>query len=560
MLVEFLVRQNTCLPLAPTVHRTRSNMPHPFSYDFPYSSQRMPVMAKNIVATSQPLAAQAGLQMLQSGGNAVDAAVAAAITLTVVEPTSNGVGSDGFCILWDGKALHGLNASGRSPAAWTPEYFSKKYPGLATVPMRGWDSVTVPGAVSQWVELSKKFGKLPFEKLFEPGIRYARDGHMVSPITALSWARQADMLREQPDFVRDFTRNGRAPKVGEKWILQGQAETLEEIAGSRGESFYRGALAGKIAAHARFGGGAMAEEDLADHRCDWVGTIHMDYRGVRLHEIPPNGQGLAALLTLGMLENFDLASYAVDSVESVHIQLEAMKLAFADAYRYIADSAFMDIPIASLLDKKYLQERAKLIRKDTAGTYAFGVPLHGGTVYLTTADASGMMVSFIQSNYMGFGAGVVVPGTGISLQNRGHGFVREGDHPNEVRPRKRPFQTIIPGFLTDRQNNPLMSFGVMGGHMQPQGHAQMVIRMVDYQQNPQAASDAPRWIVNPDFSVGLEPGFDAQTVEALIKRGHKIAPAEAVNFAFGGAQLIWRAEDGYIAGSDHRKDGGAVGF
>ena len=518
-------------------------------------------MAKNVVATSQPLAAQAGLQMLQTGGNAVDAAIAAAITLTVVEPTSNGIGSDGFCILWDGSALHGLNASGRSPAGWTPDYFSQKYPALSTIPVRGWDSVTVPGAVSQWVELSRKFGKLPFEKLFAPAIRYARDGHMVSPITAVSWARQAEMLRDQPDFVRDFTPNGRAPRAGEKWILRGQADTLEEIAASKGESFYRGNLAGKIAAHARAGGAAMTDADLAAHRCDWVGTIHMDYRDVRLHEIPPNGQGLAALLALGMLEHFDLASYPVDSADSVHLQLEAMKLAFADAHRYIADSAFMDVPVASLLDRQYLAERAKLIRRDQASAPTFGIPQHGGTVYLTTADASGMMVSFIQSNYMGFGSGIVVPGTGISLQNRGHGFSRASGHPNQVGPGKRPFQTIIPGFLTDQDNHPLMSFGVMGGHMQPQGHAQMVIRMVDYRQNPQSASDAPRWIVNPDFSVGLEPGFNPHTVEALARRGHRIAAAEAVNFAFGGAQLIWRAGDeGFVAGSDHRKDGGAVGF
>ena len=536
-------------------------MSRPFTYDFPYPSQRMPVMAKNIVATSQPLAAQAGLQMLHAGGNAVDAAIAAAITLTVVEPTSNGIGSDGFCILWDGKSLHGLNASGRSPAAWTPAYFSKKYPGLPTIPVRGWDSITVPGAVSQWVELSKKFGKLPFEKLFEAGIRYARDGYVVTPITAFSWARQAEMLNAQPDFVREFTPMGRAPQAGEKWILRGQAESLEEIAASKGESFYRGSLAEKIAAHSHAGGAGMTEADLANHRCDWVDTIHMDYRDVRLHEIPPNGQGLAALLALGILDNFDLESYPLDSVDSVHIQLEAMKLAFADAHRYIADSTFMDIPVASLLDKKYLQQRARLIRKESAGTHPFGIPKHGGTVYLTTADASGMMVSFIQSNYMGFGSGVVVPGTGISMQNRGHGFVLAPGHPNQVGPNKRPFQTIIPGFLTDRKNAPLMSFGVMGGHMQPQGHAQMIIRMMDYLQNPQAASDAPRWIVNPDCSIGLESGFNAQTAEGLAKRGHKIAAVEAVNFAFGGAQLIWRmGNDGYVAGSDHRKDGGAVGF
>lgn len=521
----------------------------------------MPVMAKNIVATSQPLAAQAGLSMLQAGGNAVDAAIAAAITLTVVEPTSNGIGADGFAIVWDGKQLHGLNASGRSPAAWTPDYFARKYPDASSMPVRGIDSITIPGAVSQWVALSEKFGKLPFEKLFAAAIRYAREGHLVSPITAISWARQAEMLRDQPDFVRDFTVDGRAPRAGEKWILNGQADTLEDIATTGGKSFYRGALAQKMAGHAAQLGGVLTFDDLAAHVCDWVGTIHMDYRQVRLHEIPPNGQGLAALLGLGILKNFDLASLKVDSVTSVHLQIEAMKLAFADATRYIADARFMDMPVAALLDANYLKLRAALIDNKRASTPTCGMPRHGGTVYLTTADASGMMVSLIQSNYMGFGSGVVVPGTGISLQNRGHGFVMDARHPNQVAPSKRPFQTIIPGFLTDLANKPLMSFGVMGGHMQAQGHVQMVTRMCDFDQNPQTASDAPRWIVNPDGTVGLEDAMRASIGTALQDMGHQIAAAEVVNFAFGGAQLIWRlGEDGYVAGSDHRKDGGAVGY
>ena len=532
-----------------------------FSYDFPYASQRMPVMAKNIVATSQPLAAQAGLTMLQQGGNAVDAAIAAAITLAVVEPTSNGIGSDGFAILWDGSQLHGLNASGRSPAGWTPAYFDRKYPGASTIPVRGIDSITMPGAVSQWVALSEKFGKLPFEKLFVPAIGYARDGFFVSPITAVSWARQAETLKDQPDFVRDFTPAGRAPRAGEKWILNGQANTLEDIAVTRGKSFYHGALAQKMAAHAAKLGGVFSQTDLAAHVCDFVGTIHLDYRHVRLHEIPPNSQGLAALIALGILENFDLASHHVDSARGIHLQIEAMKLAFADAYRYIADTRFMDVPVAALLDKAYLKSRAALINTHRATVPTHGIPKHGGTVYLTTADASGMMVSLIQSNYMGFGSGVVVPATGISLQNRGHGFVLKDGHPNQVAPGKRPFQTIIPGFLTDLANKPLMSFGVMGGHMQPQGHLQMVIRICDYGQNPQSASDAPRWIVNPDGTVGLEEALNASIGAALEGMGHNIAAAETVNFAFGGAQLIWRQDDdGYVAGSDHRKDGGAVGY
>ncbi|MBL8521463.1 MAG: gamma-glutamyltransferase, partial [Betaproteobacteria bacterium] len=303
------------------------------NFIFPYPSQRMPVMARNVVASSQPLAVQAGISMLQQGGNAVDAALATAIALTVVEPTSNGIGSDGYAIVWDGTQLHGLNASGRAPAAWTPEYFDQKHRGVATIPERGWDSVTVPGAVSQWVALSEKFGRLPFEALFVPAIHYARDGFHVSPITAESWTRQAGMLRGQPDFVRDFMKDGRAPHAGEKWTFAAQAATLEDIAATRGESFYRGALAAKIAAHAAASGGAMTEADLANHRADWVGTLHTGYRDVRLHEIPPNGQGLAALIALGILRQFDLAGHPVDSADSVHLQLEAMKLAFADVFR-----------------------------------------------------------------------------------------------------------------------------------------------------------------------------------------------------------------------------------
>ncbi len=535
----------------------------PFGFDTPYPSQRMPVMARNIVATSQPLAAQAGITMLQQGGNAVDAAIATAITLTVVEPTSNGIGSDGFAILWDGKQLHGLNGSGCAPAAWTPAYFTQKYPGQTAIPERGIDSVTIPGAVSQWVALSKKFGKLPFEKLFAPAIGYARDGYLVSPITADNWARQASLINE-PDFQRDFTMHGRAPRAGEKWKFPAQAETLAEIAATLGESFYRGALADKMVAHSRALGGVHTPEDFANHQADWVGTIHHDYRDVRLHEIPPNGQGLAALIGLGILDCFDLASHKVDSVASVHLQIEAMKLAFADAYRYISDARFMDIPVAALLDKAYLQSRAALISMQRASVPSFGIPKHGGTVYLTTADASGMMVSLIQSNYMGFGSGVVVPGTGIALQNRGHGFVltssQTPDHPNQVAPGKRPYHTIIPAFLTTQDNAPLMSFGVMGGHMQPQGHVQILTRIRDYGQSPQAASDAPRWVVNPDGTLGLEDALKASIGAGLQALGHVLAGAEAVNFAFGGAQLIWRTEDGYIAGSDHRKDGGAVGF
>ncbi len=527
-----------------------------FNWNFPYPSQRMPVLAKNVVATSQPLAAQAGLAMLAKGGNAVDAGLAAAITLTVVEPTSNGIGSDAFAILWDGQRLVGLNASGRSPAGWTPERFA----GKKAMPTLGWDSVTVPGCVSAWVTLSKRYGKLPFGDLFEAAIRYARESYMVSPITAASWANQAVSLKGFSEFSWTFLPKDRAPHPGERFYCPQQAETLEEIASTHGESFYRGALAQRIALASRSDDGAMTEDDLATHRNDWVDPIAVEYRGYELHEIPPNGQGIAALLALGILRNFDVSSFPVDSADSLHLQIEAMKLAFADTWGHVSDPATMNLTTAQMLDSAYLAERAKLIDMKRAQQPKTGhIPKGGGTVYLTTADEKGMMFSYIQSNYMGFGSGVVVPGTGISLQNRGAGFTLESGHPNEVGPRKRPFQTIIPGFLT-RNGQPVMSFGVMGGNMQPQGHIQMIIRLVDYMQNPQACSDAPRWIVNNDFSVSVEDSVSSSVKEELTRRGHRIVPSDRPMFGYGGAQLIHRLDDGYCGASDHRKDGGAIGF
>ena len=345
----------------------------PLSFEFPYRSQRMPVMAKNIVATSQPLAAQAGLRMLLQGGNAVDAAVAAAVALSVVEPTSNGIGSDAFCILWDGQTLHGLNASGRSPAALTPERFA----GHDTVPLRGWDAVTVPGAVSAWVALSNKFGKLPFEKLLEPAIHYAQNGFLVSPITAKAWSFAPKTFGDLEAFSHGFLPNGRAPKAGELFKFPDQATTLRKIAETTGEAFYRGELAQAITADARKHGALLTEEDLANHRADWVGTVSQRYGDVELHEIPPNGQGLAALLMLGILKHFELAQYPPDSADSLHLQVEAMKLAFADAYRYIADPETMDISDEALLADGYLAGRAKLIDMSRAQDPGHGTPERG---------------------------------------------------------------------------------------------------------------------------------------------------------------------------------------
>jgi gamma-glutamyltranspeptidase/glutathione hydrolase len=526
-----------------------------FTWKFPYPSQRMPVLAKNVVATSQPLAAQAGLAMLERGGNAVDAGLAAAITLAVVEPTSNGIGSDAFAILWDGQRLVGLNASGRSPARWSPERFA----GRKEVPKLGWDSVTVPGCVSAWVTLSKRYGKLPFESLFAAAIRYARESYMVSPITAVSWANQAVNLKSFSEFSWTFLPKDRAPHPGERFYCPQQAETLEDIAATGGESFYRGALAERIALASRADDGAMTEDDLASHRCDWVEPISVEYRGYELHEMPPNGQGIAALVALGILRNFDMASHPVDSPDSYHLQIEAMKLAFADVWAEVTDPASMRVTPAGMLDAAYLAQRAKSIDMKRTQEYKAGIPKGGGTIYLATADERGMMFSYIQSNYMGFGSGIVVPGTGISMQNRGHGFSLERGHPNEVGPRKRPFHTIIPGFLT-RGGQPVMSFGVMGGNMQPQGHLQMIVRLADYNQNPQACSDAPRWIVNHDFSVSLEDAVPSNVREELARRGHRLVPSDRPMFGFGGAQLIHRLDDGYLGASDHRKDGGAIGF
>lgn len=526
-----------------------------FDWQFPYPSQRMPVLARNCVATSQPLAAQAGLAMMQKGGNAVDAILATAIALTVLEPTSNGIGGDAFAILWDGKGLKGLNASGRSPATWTPERFK----GLDQMPKRGWDSVTVPGCVSAWAELSAKYGKLPFADLFEPAIRYASDGYMVSPTIARLWANGAAELGKYPGFAEAFMPKGRAPQPGEKFVSKPHARTLRLIAETKGEAFYRGELAERIAAFAKQHGAALTAADMAAHTLDWVEPTAIDYRGYTLHEIPPNGQGIGAQVALGILENFDVKANAIDSPDDLHLKIEAMKLAFADLYEYVSDISTMRVTPAQMLDKTYLKDRAKLIDRKKASKPAHGNPASSGTVYLTAADQNGMMVSYIQSNYSGFGSGVVVPETGIALQNRGSGFVLKLGHANIVAPKKRPFHTIIPGFLT-KGGQPVMSFGVMGGSMQAQGHMQVVSRMVDHGQNPQAASDAPRWRIDTGVRVGIEQGVAPATIAALRDRGHDLVEAGRWSTDFGRAQLIYKMEDGYLAASERRTDGQAVGF
>ena len=391
-------------------------MSHPFDWTAGYPSRRLPVFGRNVVATSHPLAAQAGLRMLLAGGNAVDAAIATAAAMTIVEPVSNGLGSDAFCLLWDGQTLHGLNASGCAPQAWTPEYFRRKYGADATTPpKRGWDSATVPGAVAGWVAMSERFGKLPFADLLEPAIDIAERGYAVPVVAQQKWAAAVPLLADQPGFAQAFMPQGRAPKVGELFRFPDAARSLRLIARSQGAVYYGGEIAEAAAGHARANGGAMTVADFAAYRPEWVAPIGMDYAGHTLHEIPPNGQGIAALIALGILKNFDLAPLPVDGTLSQHLQIEAMKLAFADVYRFVAESASMEATSAQLLDPVYLASRAKLIDMTRAQDFGAGNPVKGGTIYLSTADAGGMMVSFIQSNYMGFGSGIVVPGTTTPL-------------------------------------------------------------------------------------------------------------------------------------------------
>ncbi|SAL34860.1 gamma-glutamyltransferase [Caballeronia humi] len=531
----------------------------------------MPVFARNIVSTSHPLAAQAGLRMLWQGGNAVDAAIAAAAALTVVEPVSCGLGGDAFALVWDGAKLHGLNASGVAPAAWNVDYFRRKYGednGVAIQPKRGWDTVTVPGVIAGWEALHAKFGSLPFGDLMQPAIEIAERGHAVANIVAHKWAAAVPELKDLPGYADVFMPRGRAPQVSELMRFPGHAKTLRMLAEAGPRAYYEGETAEKIAAFAKQHGGAMTAADLRGYRADWVEPIAKDYRGYTVHEIPPNGQGIAALIALGILDKFDVKSLTVDNIESQHLQIEAMKLAFADLYQYVADPRSMEVTPEQMLDDAYLTERAKLIDPKRARHFDFGMPKAGGTIYMSVADERGMMVSFIQSNYMGFGSGVVVPDTGISLQNRGCGFSMDPKSANVVEGGKRPFHTIIPAFLTQEVNGAreaVMSFGVMGGDMQPQGHVQSIVRMLDYGQQPQAACDAPRWKVNRDFTIDIESTLSRTTAAALESMGHTIKSIDDPYMDFGSGQYIWKLdrnepERGYVAASDSRRDGLAAGF
>ena len=498
------------------------------------------------------------MHMLMQGGNAVDAAVAAAIALTVVEPTGCGIGSDAFAMVWDGSELHGLNSSGRSPRAWTPERFA----GLDTMTERGWESVTVPGAVAAWVELLRRFGRMSLEQAAAPAIRFAREGFAVTPVIANQWGRSAERLGDQPGFADCFLPHGRAPRAGEIFRNPAQADSLTSIARSEGESFYRGELGRAIEADAKRFGGVLTLEDLAAHRAEWVPTLCQSYRGSVVHEIPPNGQGIATLISLGILEAYGAQPYGVDDYETVHLAIEATKLGLADLYQYVADPAAMTTTAASLLDADYLAQRARLINREHAGDPVYGTPSPGGTVCLAAGDRDGKMVSFIQSNFIEFGSGVVIPRMGISMQNRGAGFTLKPGHANQVGPGKRPFHTIIPGFAITADGRPRMAFGLMGGTMQAQGHLQMAQRVLAFGQNPQAAADAPRWRVVSGRKVAVEPTMAADLVAALERRGHEVVRERTdAAYAFGGAQIVVRTDNGmYVAGSDPRKDGQALAW
>ncbi|WP_028273421.1 gamma-glutamyltransferase family protein [Atopococcus tabaci] len=529
----------------------------------PYTISRKPLYAKNgMVATSQPLAAQAGLSILQKGGNAIDAAIATAACLTVVEPTTNGIGGDAFALVWTKGELHGLNGSGKSPQSISIDALKEK--GHETMPTYGWIPVTVPGAPGAWAELSDRFGVLPFEELLEPAISYAEEGFPVSPTIAKFWKKAfvkyeaaKEKLPELSEWFTVFAPDGRAPKVGEIWSSPRHAATLREIAETTSASFYHGALAQKMVRASKEAGGFLSHEDLAAYRPEWVDPIHARYHGYDVWEIPPNGQGIVALEALGLLDEYTFSSKG--NVELYHKQIEAIKLAFSDAKQYVTEEIHMPFPSANLLDPAYLDKRRELI-SEYAQIPEAGEPFGSGTVYLATADKDGNMVSLIQSNYMGFGSGVVVPGTGIAMQNRGHDFSLDETHVNALAGGKKTFHTIIPGFLT-KDGQPVGPFGVMGGAMQPQAHVQVVSNTVDFHLNPQAALDAPRWQWLKDKTVSVENTFPHYLAEELAEKGHEIQ-IEVENNSFGRGQIIWRdPETGVlVGGTESRTDGSIVGW
>ena len=524
---------------------------------YPYASRRNVVYGRRgMVATSQPLAAQAGLQVLQAGGNAIDAAIATAAALTVVEPNANGIGGDAFALIWHGGQLHGLNASGPAPRGLTLDRLTAQ--GLTEMPKYGALPVTVPGTPAAWAAMAARFGRLPLTTSMAGAIDLAQQGFPVSPTVAFAWQQAARIFREQcqgPQFQHWFDTFSpqQAPQAGELRRLPDHARTLQSIAETQANSFYRGSLTEQIVAFVQSAGGYLTGDDLAGFAVDWCTPLSVNYRGYNVWEIPPNGQGLVALLALNILQGFEFQER--DTLHTYHRQIEAIKLAFADGLAHIADPAQMPIPVSDLLSADYAYERRRLI-----GTQALdplpGEPPRGGTVYLSTADDQGNMVSMIQSNYMGFGSGLVVPGTGIALHNRGNNFTLQSGHPNCVAPGKRPYHTIIPGFLT-RNGQAVGPFGVMGGFMQPQGHVQVVMNTIDFGLNPQAALDAPRWEWERGKRVQIEHATPAHLFHGLAGLGHDVAWSNNRQ-AFGRGQIIWRNAEGVLCGGTEPRADGAI--
>lgn len=528
----------------------------PYCYQYP-SRRNVVYGSKGMVATSHPLAAQAGLEILKQGGNAVDAAIATAAALTVVEPTSNGLGSDNFAIIWKDGKLHGINGSGRSPQSFDLEAFRGKH--WQTVPDFGWASATVPAAPKTWAVLAKSMGNLPLTVSMAPAISYAQDGHAVAVTTAFNWNRAFEKYRkilsgkEFASWFKTFSPAGRAPRPGERWICPDLAYTLKMIAQTDAEAFYRGEIAEKIVAFAQQTGGFYTAEDLAAVEPEWVDPISVNYRGYDVWEIPPNGQGIIVLMALNILKGFDFTHR--DDPETYHKQIEAIKLAFADGFRYVADQRYSRVPVSEMISEEYGASRRELVT-DKARMPEAGRPEACGTVYLCTADGDGNMVSFIQSNYAGFGSGIVIPGTGIALNNRARGFSLDLHHPNVLAPGKRPYHTIIPGFLT-KDGKPVGPFGVMGAFMQPQGHVQVLMNTIDFSMNPQEALDAPRWQWIEDLVVEVEPGFPSWAAQKLQRMGHHVRCALDSN-SFGRGQMILRTEYGTFVGATEPRTDGCV--
>jgi len=527
-----------------------------------------------MAATSQPLATQIALDVMKAGGSAVDAAIAANAALGLMEPTGCGIGGDLFAVVWDAKSkkLYGYNGSGRSPKGLSYAQLKAELDklGVKEIPVFGPLSVSVPGTVDGWFALHGRFGRLPMPQVLAPAIRYAREGFPVSDVIAFFWQRNVRALDQYPGIREQFTRNGDGPKKGQMWTNVNLATTYEAIARGGRDAFYKGDIARRIADDIQRQGGYLAYEDLAEHQGEWVEPVSVRYRGVEVWELPPNGQGIAALQALNILEGYDLAKFGFGSAEHVHLVVEALKLAFADRARLYADPQFFKSPVTRLLDKEYASRRRALIDMDRAAQRVeAGVSVRGAdTIYLTTADADGNMVSLIQSNYVGMGSGLAPDGLGFILQDRGQQFSLEPGHPNVYAPGKRPFHTIIPAFIT-KDSQPWVSFGVMGGDMQPQGHVQIVLNLVDFGLNLQEAGDAPRiyWTstqqptggtMTDGGKVNLESGFPETTLRALQLKRHTLGRSVA---GYGGYQAIMRLPDGGWAGaSESRKDGHAAGY